>query len=80
MVEFVVAILAIVIVVAGFFQLMEIVGRRGDILRSIRGEAGKKPFPRATSWTGPTTSANGRRETTNSATRQMTNPSAAAFP
>ena len=42
MVEFVIAILAIVIVVAGFFQLMEIVGRRGDILRSIRGEAGKK--------------------------------------
>ena len=42
MVEFVVAILAIVIVVAGFFQLMEIVGARGKILRSIRGEAGKK--------------------------------------
>ena len=42
MVEFVIAILAIVIVVAGFFQLMEIVGVRGDIFRSIRGEAGKK--------------------------------------
>ena len=35
MVEFVIAILAIVIVVAGFFQLMEIVGVRGDIFRSI---------------------------------------------
>ncbi len=42
MVEFVIAILAVVIVVAGFFQLMEIVGKRGDILRAIRGEAGKK--------------------------------------
>ncbi len=42
MVEFVIAILAIVIVVAGFFQLMEIVGKRGDIFRAIRGEAGKK--------------------------------------
>ena len=42
MVEFVVAILAIVIIIAGFFQLMEIVGTRGKILRSIRGEAGKK--------------------------------------
>ena len=42
MVEFVVAILAVVIVVAGFFQLMEIVGERGAILRSIRGETGKK--------------------------------------
>jgi hypothetical protein len=42
MVEFVIAILAVVIIVAGFFQLMEIVGARGDILRSIRGETGKK--------------------------------------
>ncbi len=42
MVEFVVAILAIVIIIAGFFQLMEIVGARGKILRSIRGETGKK--------------------------------------
>ncbi len=42
MVEFVIAILAVVIIVAGFFQLMEIVGARGDIFRSIRGEAGKK--------------------------------------
>ncbi len=42
MVEFVIAILAVVIIVAGFFQLMEIVGERGNILRSIRGEAGKK--------------------------------------
>ncbi len=42
MVEFVIAILAVVIVVAGFFQLMEIVGERGKILRSIRGETGKK--------------------------------------
>ncbi len=42
MVEFVIAILAVVIIVAGFFQLMEIVGERGNILRSIRGETGKK--------------------------------------
>ncbi len=42
MVEFVIAILAVVIIVAGFFQLMEIVGERGKILRSIRGETGKK--------------------------------------
>ena len=42
MVEFVVAILAIVIIIAGFFQMMEIVGARGKILRSIRGEVGKK--------------------------------------
>ncbi len=42
MVEFVIAILAVVIVVAGFFQLMEIVGARGDIFRSIRGKAGKE--------------------------------------
>ncbi len=42
MVEFVIAILAVVIIVAGFFQLMEIVGERGNILRSSRGETGKK--------------------------------------
>ena len=42
MVEFVIAILVVVIIVAGFFQLMEITGARGDILRSIRSEAGKK--------------------------------------
>ncbi len=42
MVEFVIAILVVVIILAGFFQLMEIAGARGDILRSIRSEAGKK--------------------------------------
>ena len=42
MVEFVVAILAVVIIVAGFFQLIEIIGTRGKILRSLRGEVGKK--------------------------------------
>ena len=42
MVEFVVAILAVVIVVTGFFQLMDIVGRRGEIFRSIRSRAGRK--------------------------------------
>ena len=42
MVEFVIAILTVVVIVAGFFQLMEIVGERGKILRSIRGDVGKK--------------------------------------
>ncbi len=42
MIEFALALLVVVIVVAGFFQLMEIVGARGDILRSIRSETGKK--------------------------------------
>ncbi len=42
MVEFVIAILVVVIILAGYFQLMEIAGARGDILRSIRSETGKK--------------------------------------
>ena len=53
MVEFVIAILAVVIVVAGFFQLMEIVGTRGDILRSIRGEVGKKAISPGTLFDRP---------------------------
>ncbi len=42
MIEFALALLVVVIVVAGFFQLMEIVRLRGDIFRAIRAEAGRK--------------------------------------
>ena len=42
MVEFVVAILAVVIVVTGFLQFLDIAGMRGKIVNEIRGETGKQ--------------------------------------
>ena len=42
MVEFVVAILAVVIVATGFLQFLDIAGVKGKIINEIRGETGKQ--------------------------------------
>ncbi len=53
MIEFVIAILMVVIVIAGVLQFVELAGVKGDLLAQIRSEAGEEAFGNRISLTTP---------------------------
>ena len=46
MIEFVIAILLVVIIIAGMLQFVELAGRKGELLAEIRAEAGEQAMGR----------------------------------